>query len=353
MARLYSGNRYYRSKSQRSGGGDHGLTVRIAIFTLLICLACVLRFAESPALADLREKMAAVVRTDTDYRGAVEVIGRAVAGESEAGENAIMVFGRKLLGLEGEADDSALPVHQDLPVPGTEVLPEGEVTQPSDEDMDNTAGDQGGDRGLDPGASVMPQQAKAGDVSGFGFDEDAYAYEAVMPVFAVSHSLLGQALLWDEMDDNTPDEAFEIPSPDIVDDTVYTLPFEHAAPASGRVSSHFGYRIHPISGNTTFHHGADLAVATGTAVKAFAAGKVAETGYHSVYGHYIKLEHADGFLSMYAHLDSILVKKGKKVKLGDTIALSGNSGYSTGAHLHFEVRRNGKVINPFDYVSFE
>ena len=297
----------------------------MTIFTALIALACLVRFAEAPALMAVREAMATVVRTDTDYRGAVAVIGRAVAGEGQ-GEDSVLVFGRKLLGLEAATATEEAPSEQG---------PDCEAP-PLEEDS--------------AGTSV---EEEAGASSGFSPAAPDYAEEAVLPVFVPSPVLLGGSLLWDEMDDNTPDEAFLIPSPDIVDDTVYVLPFDYAAPAQGRVSSGFGYRVHPISGETTFHHGADLAVRVGTRVNAFAAGTVAEVGNHNVYGLYVKLDHGDGFVTLYAHLDTAGVKKGEKVKLGEKIAASGNSGYSTGAHLHFELRRDGLILDPFRYVSFE
>ena len=305
----------------------------MTIFTALIALACVVRFAEAPALVAVRETMATVVRTDTDYQGAVAVIGRAVAGEATEEEGgAVLVFGRKLLGLDGAAETPAA-------VP-SEQGPDGKT--PPLQDSENL-----------PDSAETPAQGEAGASSGFSPMDADYSKEAVMPVFVPSTVLLSTSLLWDEMDDNTPDEAFLIPSPDIVDDTVYTLPFKYAAPARGPVSSGFGYRVHPISGETTFHHGADLAVGVGTRVNAFAAGTVAEVGNHSVYGLYVKLDHGDGFVTLYAHLDKVSVKKGEKVKLGEKIAASGNSGYSTGAHLHFELRRNGLILDPFQYVSFE
>jgi len=317
---------YRRRRPRDIGKAGWQGSVKVTVFTAIIALACLVRFAEAPALVKVREAMATVVRTDTDYRGAVAVVGRAVTGEAQ-GEDSVLVFGRKLLGLE-----EAAVATEEAP---SEQGPGGE-TPPQQEDS--------------AGTSV---EEEAGASSGFSPAAPDYAEEAVLPVFVPSPVLLGGSLLWDEMDDNTPDEAFLIPSPDIVDDTVYALPFACAAPARGRVSSGFGYRVHPISGETTFHHGADLAAGVGTRVNAFAAGTVAEVGNHSVYGLYVKLDHGDGFVTLYAHLDTAGVKKGEKVKLGEKIAASGNSGYSTGAHLHFELRRDGLILDPFRYVSFE
>jgi murein DD-endopeptidase MepM/ murein hydrolase activator NlpD len=96
----------------------------------------------------------------------------------------------------------------------------------------------------------------------------------------------------------------------------------------------------------TFHPGIDLRAATGTPVYAARDGIVGETGTLAIYGYYIILNHDGGFQSVYAHLEKILVTKGTSVTAGTLIAESGNSGVSTGPHLHFEIRRNGIPTDP-------
>lgn len=127
------------------------------------------------------------------------------------------------------------------------------------------------------------------------------------------------------------------------------LPFAHASPVSGGVSSGFGYREHPIEGGVLFHYGTDFAVPDGTAVLAFAEGTVAEAGEITGYGSCVVLSHAGGWTTLYAHCGSLCVKAGESVSLGEQIALSGHSGNVTGPHLHFELRHNGWYVNPAFY----
>lgn len=117
-------------------------------------------------------------------------------------------------------------------------------------------------------------------------------------------------------------------------------------PVTGELTSSFGFRIHPIYGTNLFHGGIDIGVETGTPVKAALPGVVKEGGYTSSAGNYLTLCHNDKVDTKYAHLSELLVSEGDSVYQGQTIALSGNSGVSTGPHLHFEIRIGGVRINP-------
>lgn len=121
-------------------------------------------------------------------------------------------------------------------------------------------------------------------------------------------------------------------------------------PARGRISSPFGYRANPFTGLRTYHSAIDIVVSLGTKVKATSDGRVADTGYNSVFGNYIILKHASGYQSLYAHLSSILVKEGASITQGAVIGLSGNTGQSTGPHLHFSIFKNGQALDPTKYV---
>lgn len=114
----------------------------------------------------------------------------------------------------------------------------------------------------------------------------------------------------------------------------------------GELTSGFGYRISPFSGNKSFHPGLDLRASIGTPVLAARSGTVSEIGILERYGHYIIIDHVGEYQTVYAHLQEILTKEGQTVRTGDQVALSGNSGISTGPHLHFEIRRNGRPIDP-------
>ena len=121
-------------------------------------------------------------------------------------------------------------------------------------------------------------------------------------------------------------------------------------PAMGVVSSGFGYREHPLSGEEKFHNGVDLAVEKGTRVLAFADGVVDFVGKSDAYGNYVQLRHANGVTSFYAHCSELLLPKGTEVKAGDVIALSGDTGNVTGPHLHFELKVDGVRIDPADHI---
>lgn len=116
------------------------------------------------------------------------------------------------------------------------------------------------------------------------------------------------------------------------------------------VTSHFGNRIHPIFGTARLHAGQDYGVSIGTPLRAAADGTVATAGWVSGYGNYTCINHGGGLASCYAHQSSIDVHVGQKVSRGQVIGKSGNTGNSTGPHLHFEVRVNGNPVDPRGYL---
>lgn len=123
-------------------------------------------------------------------------------------------------------------------------------------------------------------------------------------------------------------------------------------PGYSRMSSDYGYRIHPISGDRKFHDGIDLAAPSGTDILACGAGTVTVSGWNSGgYGNYIRIDHGGGLESFYGHCKALYVKSGATVKAGQRIAAVGTTGASTGNHLHFGMHRNGSSVNPLSYVS--
>lgn len=122
---------------------------------------------------------------------------------------------------------------------------------------------------------------------------------------------------------------------------------------SGYISSHFGYRKHPILKKTRFHSGVDFACKRGTPVLATADGIVTFSGWRSGYGRLVEILHPNGLATRYAHNQANLVKEGDQVRKGQVIAKVGSTGRSTGPHVHFEIRKDGKPINPLPYVGTE
>ena len=121
-------------------------------------------------------------------------------------------------------------------------------------------------------------------------------------------------------------------------------------PTPGRVKSGFGMRIHPIFGVRRFHAGIDIIAPNGTLVKAADGGEVISAGYNQGYGYSVMVYHGGGFATRYAHLSRILVSVGQVVARSQVIGLVGSTGWSTGPHLHFEVRINGAAQNPYQYL---
>lgn len=122
------------------------------------------------------------------------------------------------------------------------------------------------------------------------------------------------------------------------------------SPVSGRVSSEYGPRIHPISGKESFHDGIDIAAPAGTPIRAARSGKVLFAGERGGYGNVVVVDHGAGLKTLYAHNSRNIVKAGDTVKAGQVIGTVGSTGRSTGPHLHFEVRQNGEKVNPAKHL---
>lgn len=128
------------------------------------------------------------------------------------------------------------------------------------------------------------------------------------------------------------------------------LPLGFPVRATG-FSSTFGARLDPLNGQEAFHEGIDLRGNPGAMVKATADGTVVEQGYNDDYGWYVRLGHDNNYTTLYAHNQKLLIRQGDKVVRGQTIALLGNTGRTTGPHLHYEIRRHNRPINPAKYLN--
>lgn len=121
-------------------------------------------------------------------------------------------------------------------------------------------------------------------------------------------------------------------------------------PGHSRITSHFGGRADPITGASSTHRGTDIGAPYGTTIVAANDGVVIYTGSHWSYGNYLIVDHGGGISTLYAHCTSLLARYGQAVERGEAIATVGSTGYSTGPHLHFEVRINGVVTEPLKYI---
>ncbi len=161
----------------------------------------------------------------------------------------------------------------------------------------------------------------------------------------------------DDLDDpNSEAPLPEDPSASSIDDYQTgpgkrsTLPATLPPGVTGTITSGFGPRLHPITGDVRFHTGVDLRAPEGAPIRAAAAGLVREAGHRGGYGNVVEIEHGDGNSTLYAHASALLVAKGQRVEAGQPVALVGQTGQATGPHLHFELRRHNHPVNPASAV---
>ena len=121
-------------------------------------------------------------------------------------------------------------------------------------------------------------------------------------------------------------------------------------PSAGRITSRFGTRIHPILGYRRFHAGVDFGASYGSTIRAADSGTVIFAGWYGGFGRAAIIDHGGGLTTLYAHASRLLVREGQGVRQGQSIAAVGSTGLSTGPHLHFEVRSNGRPVNPMNYL---
>lgn len=310
-----------RRTGQKKGKTVLGPRERRRITQLVVCLALFLAvfigkgiFPER--IADLREQVLGLLRGDTDFQAVFADLGQSISK------------GEPMLDTLGDAWSQMLG--------GEEAKPSGAA----------------GENAL--------YAAQAAWLSGFGRQEgtgtlglkiDPQATPAVAATPAPQPEVTPEPT-------PTPEPAVEhvdYTGPALPDNTSmdkYRLDVgETVSPVMGVLTSPFGWREHPVDGEEKFHNGVDLAVNTGTQVKAFADGVVDYIGDDpDQYGLYLQISHANGVKSFYAHCSQLLVSQSQTVKAGDTVALSGDTGNTTGPHLHLELRFNGVRINPIYYI---
>ena len=122
------------------------------------------------------------------------------------------------------------------------------------------------------------------------------------------------------------------------------------APVRGVVNSGFGPRLDPFTGDHAFHQGLDISTRPDEPILATASGVVVRCGPSGEYGKAVEIAHRAGYTTIYGHLDVVLVKEGQRVRRGERVGLAGSTGRSTGTHLHYEVRRGDKPVNPLEYI---
>lgn len=151
--------------------------------------------------------------------------------------------------------------------------------------------------------------------------------------------------------DNGNTETETEPEPNLPPSASENFMFPLPAGIGVVITSPYGYRVHPITGNYTLHNGVDLAISSGTPIYASKSGVVTTATNHYSYGNYVTINHMDGYSTLYAHMTYFVVSEGDYVDQGQVIGYVGSTGYSTGPHLHFTIFCNGSTENPMNYIS--
>ncbi len=166
-------------------------------------------------------------------------------------------------------------------------------------------------------------------------------------LLASTEQMIEQMIMKIDFQKETSSESNELrenPNP-----TAFFTSIPNIKPLSGLITSAFGVRLHPVYNVSLFHTGIDISASEGTKVQATGDGIVAFSGYDKGYGQRITINHGYGYKTIYAHLSKSLVRQGQKIKRGEIIALSGNTGLSTGPHLHYEVLKDNTRVDPTAY----
>jgi len=275
----------------------------------LLCFVLALRVF-SPGVADaMRATVLPMMEAELDYRGTIAAIGEMLTGDRDIlealGEIAVLAFGGvspmdvEVTATPDEPEIEPLPLF--LPVA---IYPPIETVFPVP---------------TFPPPSVVEPEEQLEAVTVFLARQESFSGHTLPANAAVGYEALG---------------------------------LDFVAPVSGRVSSPFGFRWHPLHQDVRFHFGTDIAADTGTPILAVADGRVVSARYGMGFGKYILLYHGSGTYTRYAHASALYVQTGDVVEQGRMIGRVGATGGATGPHLHFELRATGLYRNPEFYLDF-
>ena len=333
----------YRSPRRRDRRAKPpGVKTPRAFLQMVICLAVLgaalfLKFLAPDAGQSVMAAVNGRITVGIDAEATLETIGRAFRGEES--------FAEVFLHLTGQAGE-----------PNTEMKNDPAPLEGSSSNRDDPAGN--------PGGTVPAARFPRSD--GTGQEEEREEGGGETP--RLLHGAGGEAFVSgpllvdelfvtlpvDEMEDDTLPIPFGTVMPDKASFVDVSLPFDYVVPLDGAVSSGFGYREHPVTGEeNAFHYGLDITGVSGTDIRCFADGRVAAAGNSTTYGKYLIVEHTEGFSTLYAHCSKLIAREGAKVKAGEVIARVGATGRATGPHLHFEVRDGATLLNPQNYLQLQ
>lgn len=299
------------------------MLLQLGVSLLLFCLVFVGRGILPGQVAAWREALG----RDMDLSGAVTSFGQTV---SEGGGvlEALGLFWTEMIGSDVEQPekakdgDTAFSPHVSLPTPREQI------EDPAFGGLPSLNGS-GPDEAPQVETDIKPAEVPADTIQTAVEPER----ESVVTAVAQTYDGNGERL------------------PNNVSFQYYNLGLEETAvPVVGSITSGFGFRDHPVSGEYTFHTAQDIGTPKGTDVLAFANGTVRYIGESSIYGLYVRLDHDNGVSTFYAHCQKLLVSKGDEVTCGQVIAKSGDTGNATGPHLHFSIDKDGVRLDPAWYL---
>ena len=306
--------------TQRSGGRmTLGLREKRRLIQLGLCIGLFLVVLLGKGVAPVDgfgETLLQLIHSDTDFKGAFSALGEAVSRGDPVLET-LEKLAVEVFGAGGQEQGTSLD-HARISGPAVQAAAKALTQRPTSETMI-----------LQLGATV---QAETPDREEETEQETAQEAKADSASFQVP-DYTGPAL-----PDGATMEYFDLGLAETV------------APVLGVMTSPYGYRDHPVSGEYIFHAGIDLAADIGTPVLAFADGTVEFIGESDAYGLYIQLDHGNGVKTFYCHCSALYTPKGESVTMGQAIAAVGDTGNATGPHLHMEIKRDGVLLNPSYYV---
>ena len=333
-ASRYRGRHMQRKGTARrsSAAGREGrAVVRLAVCGIIFVLLVAVKLLFPQTVSRLAQTAGDLIGRDADFKEAFAAMGRAVSGEAPVGDSLQDAYTA--------------------------------VFNPGEEDAVLASGTAAVSDYLDPAARLMRYYAlELPDPEKAQPAENEEAEDAAAEQVAASIPVEEPAAVQEPSEEPASEQEAEETATAAVSQ-VYTMPalpenasleqrnlgFAHTSPIVAPLTSPFGWREHPVSGGTKFHYGVDLGAETGTDICAFADGEVYATGDSSSLGYYIMIQHADGYMTLYAHCSKITVTSGA-VTMGQKIAEVGETGIATGPHLHFELHDGDLYLNPIYYV---
>ena len=341
-----AGNRAYRTSGRpaagkRGRGKGSGLSPRerVRLGQLCVCLALFLmvfvgKGAFPRQLAQIQSKLVAVLTANTDFSAAFARLGESLGGQGsvlgELEDFCVEVFGIQPVedGEAGAGSPSQTAREQaflNAGVSPADLAAHYLRLEDVPEDWLSAGEEVSQDTQPEPQAEVQPETAAAQP-------------EETVPA-------VGTVLLSANYDGPALPNNYTM-------DQLSLGALETVNPILGHLNSTYGYRDHPVDGEYKFHNGVDIGGQQGDPIGAFAAGTVEYIGENDDHGLYLQIDHGNGVKSFYAHCSKLLVSQGQAVAVGETVALVGSTGMSTGPHLHFEIKCAGVHVDPAYYLTF-